>query len=405
MLYHLAIKSYGLGIWIAQAFNSKAKSWILGRKNIWKTLPKLQNEEVYWFHCASLGEFDQGLPLMNRLKAENPALFILVTFFSPSGYEHHHKREHPADFVCYLPLDTKYNAQRFLQHFKPTRVFFIKYEFWKNYIAAAKSQGAKVYSVSALFRESHRFFGRFGSLFQDVLKQIDFFFVQNQASVDLLHRIDIKNVLLVGDTRFDRVIQNKKNVATDAYIEQFLKGKKAFIVGSSWPEDETLLKDLILTICAQTPVIIAPHDISETHLKQIESLFGDQIIRYSSLTEQEVYPSILLINSIGKLANAYRYGVVAYVGGGFSGSLHNILEPAVFGLPVIFGPKHSRFPEGQQFIDAGIGFSVSTDTELKEAWKNIHNNLEEISEKTENYVHQSEGATSKIIDFLRLEKR
>jgi len=241
MFYQLAVKSYGLAIWLAQGFHPKAKSWISGRKKIWTTFPKVDNQEVYWFHCASLGEFDQGLPLMNQLKAQDPSIFILVTFFSPSGYEHHHKRKHVADFVCYLPLDTKENAKRFIQHFKPTNVFFIKYEFWKNYIAAAKASGAKVYSVSAIFRESHRFFGKFGFLFQDVLKQIDFFFVQNQISVDLLNSIGLNNVLLVGDTRFDRVIQNKMNVEADLKIEGFLHGEKAFIIGSSWPEDENLL--------------------------------------------------------------------------------------------------------------------------------------------------------------------
>jgi 3-deoxy-D-manno-octulosonic-acid transferase len=404
MLYRLAVKSYGFGIWLAQGFNAKAKSWISGRKNIWETFPKLDKEEVYWFHCASLGEFDQGLPLMNQLKAQNPSIFILVTFFSPSGYEHYHKRKHIADFVCYLPLDTKKNANRFIQYFKPANVFFIKYEFWKNYISAAKKQGAKVYSVSAIFRESHRFFGKFGSLFQGVLKEIDFFFVQNQLSVDLLKRIGITNVLLVGDTRFDRVIQNKMNVESDAKIEQFLNGKKAFIIGSSWPEDEQLLKDLVLTHCKQTPVIIAPHAISEGHLLQIEKLFGKEIIRYSELTDQQTNKSILLIDCIGRLANAYSYGKIAYVGGGFSGSLHNILEPAVFGLPVIFGPKHTRFPEGQQFVDEGIGFSISTETELNEAWNFILANLESISEKTANYVQQSEGATQKIINFLHLNK-
>ena len=402
MLYRLAIKSYGAAIWLAQVFNPKAKSWIAGRKNIWETFPKLNQEEVYWFHCASLGEFDQGLPLMNRLKEENPSIFILVTFFSPSGYEHYHKRKHPADFVCYLPLDTPENARRFIQHFKPTNVFFIKYEFWKNYIAAAKNQGAKIYSVSAIFRDNHRFFGNFKAYFQKVLKQFDFFFVQNQRSVDLLSGIGINNVMLVGDTRFDRVIQNKKNVEADIYIERFLNNKKAFIVGSSWPEDEQLLQNLILDYSKDFPVIIAPHDISEKHLTSIEKLFENKIIRYSELSEHEVFPPILLMNSIGKLANAYSYGNVAYVGGGFSGSLHNILEPAVFGLPVIFGPKHSRFPEGQQFIDEGIGFSVTTDEELMNAWKYIHEHLEILSEKTENYVHQSEGATQKIVEFLRL---
>ncbi len=401
MLYRLAIISYGAAIWLAQAFNPKAKSWITGRKNIWETFPKLNKQEVYWFHCASLGEFDQGLPLMNRLKEENPSLFILVTFFSPSGYEHYHKRRHLADFVCYLPLDTPENARRFIQHFNPKKVFFIKYEFWKNYIAVAKKQGAKVYSVSAIFRKDHRFFGKFKAFFQDVLQQFDFFFVQNQLSVELLHNIGINKVMMVGDTRFDRVIQNKKNVVSDSLIEYFLDGRKAFIIGSSWPEDEQLLKNLILSQCKHFPVIIAPHDISEKHLTYIEQLLEKQVIRYSELKQQKNNPPILLIDSIGKLANAYSYGNVAYVGGGFSGSLHNILEPAVFGLPVIYGPKHSRFPEGQQFIEAGIGFSVSTKEELDHAWKFIQENMEFISEKTAKHVYQSEGATEKIMEFLR----
>jgi 3-deoxy-D-manno-octulosonic-acid transferase len=397
LLYTFGIRIYGCILWIAQFFNPKAKSWIQGRKDFWNQLPKIENQTVYWFHCASLGEFDQGLPLMNQLKSENPSIYILVTFFSPSGFENYQKRNHSADFVCYLPLDTKSNARKFIQHFKPQKVFFIKYEFWTNYILEAKKINAKVYSISALLRADHRFFKWYGNQFRTTLRQIDYFFVQNQTSLDLLKSIDINQAILSGDTRFDRVIENKENVQKDPVLEEFLIGKKAFVIGSSWPEDEDLLKNLVLKI--QFPTIIAPHDISENHLLQIEKKFGKSIIRYSKW-QSDSSEKIILIDSIGKLANAYSYGRLAYVGGGFSGSLHNILEPAVFGLPIIFGPKHKRFPEAQTFIGAGIAFSVSNENELQSAFDQILENEIELKTKTGELVLASKGATRKIIDFL-----
>ena len=397
LLYSLGIGFYGGILWIAQFFNPKAKSWILGRKHFWEKLPNVENREIYWFHCASLGEFDQGLPMMNLIKEHNPAIYILVTFFSPSGFENYHKRKNSADFVCYLPLDKKSNARQFIQHFKPQKVFFIKYEFWTNYIYEAKKSNAKIYSISALFRPEHRFFKWYGNQFRETLRKIDFFFVQNQSSLELLQSIGINQAMLTGDTRFDRVIENKANVQTDSIIEAFIQNKKAFVIGSSWPEDEDLLKNLILN-CGY-PVIIAPHDISENHLLQIEKKFENETIRYSNWTVNST-KKILLIDSIGKLANAYSYGQIAFIGGGFSGNLHNILEPAVFGLPVIFGPKHKRFPEAQTFIDAGIGFSVTDEETLRFAFNNIIQNQENLKIKTTDLVLASQGATQKIIDFL-----
>lgn len=400
LLYTLGIRAYGMVLWIAQFFSPKAKSWVTGRKRFWQRLPQVPDRKVYWFHCASLGEFDQGLPLMNRLKAEDPDIFLLVTFFSPSGFEHYHKRQHSADLVCYLPLDTPSNARRFIRHFRPESVFFVKYEFWANYIAAAKKSGAKVYSVSALFREDHRFFKWYGELFRKTLRSIDYFFVQNQASLRLLSSIGIQQAMYCGDTRFDRVIENRKNVQPDEKLARFLEGRKAFVVGSCWPEDESLLQNLILEISHDIPVILAPHDIGAQHLQQIEKRFGDQVVRYSQW-DGAPGRTILLIDSIGKLANAYSYGRIAYVGGGFSGSLHNILEPAVFGLPVIFGPKHKRFPEAQAFIDAGAGFSVADDAAFRKAWDHILENEAALSARTEQLVRESTGATGKIVSFLK----
>ncbi len=397
LLYSIGIRIYGAILWLAQFFNPKAKSWVVGRKNFWEKLPAIENQEVYWFHCASLGEFDQGLPLMNQLKLNNPSIYILVTFFSPSGFENYHKRKNSADFVCYLPLDTKANARKFIQHFKPVKVFFIKYEFWTNYISEAKKSNAKVYSISVLFRTDHRFFKWYGGQFRETLRKIDYFFVQNESSLKLLQSIDINQATLTGDTRFDRVIENKENVQKDSVLEAFTLKNKAFVIGSSWPEDEDLLKNLILAY--KLPVIIAPHDISETHLTQIEQKFEKETVRYSNWNADST-KNIIILDSIGKLANAYSYGQIAYVGGGFSGSLHNILEPAVFGLPVIFGPKHKRFPEAQTFIDAGVGFSVENSEELNLAYKTILQNLEELKVKTSNLVLESKGATQKIIDSL-----
>lgn len=398
LVYTLSVRFYGFILWIAQFFDPKAKSWVLGRKNFWERLPVMENQEVYWFHCASLGEFDQGLPLMNQLKNSNPSLFLLVTFFSPSGFENYQKRQNSADFVCYLPLDTKANAQKFINHFKPKRVFFIKYEFWTNYILAAKSSKAKIYSISALFRADHRFFKWYGNQFRETLRQIDYFFVQNQDSLDLLKSIGIHRAMLTGDTRFDRVLENKENVQPDLILDHFTKKSKVFVVGSSWPEDEDLLRQLILT--SKHPVIIAPHNISENHLGDIEKKFENKIIRYSNYN-QYANENILLLDSIGKLANAYSYGKIAYVGGGFSGNLHNILEPAVFGLPVIFGPKHKRFPEAQTFINAGVGFSVSNENELKTAFENALQKQQALKSKTEELVQSSIGATQRVIEFLK----
>lgn len=397
LLYSLGIRIYGAILWLAQFFNPKAKSWVVGRKNFWERLPRIENQEVYWFHCASLGEFDQGLPLINKLKYNNPSIYILVTFFSPSGFENYHKRKNSADFVCYLPLDTKANAHKFIQHFKPAKVFFIKYEFWTNYISEAKKSNAKVYSISALFRADHRFFKWYGGQFRETLRKIDYFFVQNESSLKLLQSIDINQATLTGDTRFDRVIENKENVQKDSVLEAFTQNNKAFVIGSSWPEDEDLMQQLILA--SKLPIIIAPHDISESHLTQIEQKFEQKTVRYSNWNADS-NKNIIILDSIGKLANAYSYGQIAYVGGGFSGSLHNILEPAVFGLPVIFGPKHKRFPEAQTFVDAVVGFSVANGEELNLAYQTILQNIEELKIKTSNLVLESKGATQKIIDFL-----
>lgn len=401
VFYTFSIYCYYTIIWLAQFFNPKAKKWIDGRKHQWTTFPQVKEKQVIWFHCASLGEFDQGVPLMRRLKEENPAIFLLVTFFSPSGMEHYHKRNVAIDFACYLPIDTPKNAKKLIQHFHPKAVYFVKYEFWYHFINELKKSDSKLYSICAIFRENHRFFKWYGGFFRQILRKFDHFFVQNEQSINLLHSIGILNCTLVGDMRFDRVIENKKSVVKDPIVEQFLKGKKAFILGSSWSVDEAFLETFIHDNLTKHKFIIAPHDIKEAHLKEIDKRFPLQTVRYERFEQDYSSQNILVIDCIGKLSNIYQYGQLAYIGGGFTGSLHNILEPAVFGLPVLFGPKHKRFPEAQLFIDKGVGFSLSEKTQLETSVDFILTNQNELQQKLEHLIQTQAGAVDKILKEIK----
>jgi 3-deoxy-D-manno-octulosonic-acid transferase len=387
---------------IASLFHPKAKQWVKGRAHFFSSLPDVTDKEVYWFHCASLGEFDQGLPVINLIKEKYPSVFIVVTFFSPSGYLHYHKRSHKADFVCYLPLDTPSNAKKFIQHFNPEKAFFVKYEFWANFIFQAQKNSTKIYSICAIFRKDQIYFNKKHTFFKSILEAFDYFFVQNSLSAELLDSISIYNHKIIGDTRFDRVIENKNNLKKNEKIENFLKNEKAFIIGSSWTVDEDLIIPFINDGKINHPVIIAPHDISENHILQICKKLKVPFVRYSELEHK--IPScderILILDSIGQLASAYSYGSHAYIGGGFTGSLHNILEPAVFGLPVIFGPKHTRFPEAEMFISKGIGFSIKDENEFITILKQIESTSSELKEKIIEVVSQNAGASKKIIDKL-----
>lgn len=394
-LYNIGIFGLGVTMKLASFFNAKAKLWVKGRKNLYSNIPDNINENLIWFHCASLGEFDQGLPLMEKIKEQDPSVLILVTFFSPSGMLHYQKRKHVADLVMYLPLDTKANARQFFSHFHPKKAFFVKYEFWSNFIFEAKKNGVKLYNVSGIFRPNHRYFKWYGSYFRKTLKAFEWFFVQNNASAELLKSIDILNVSISGDSRYDRVIENKKLATANDILASFSKDSDVLIIGSCWPEDEMMLLPFLKKNISKT--LIAPHNINENHIQSLLKQFP-AAIRFTTTNIEEVKDKqILILDTIGQLSNAYSYGKIAYVGGGFSGSLHNILEPAVFGLPVIFGPKHERFPEAQTFIDNGIGKSVNTTIEFENAFVEIQQNLKELSLKTAQFVEQNKGATEKII--------
>jgi 3-deoxy-D-manno-octulosonic-acid transferase len=394
-LYTAGIFLYTLAIRLAAPFNKKAKEWLFGRKNFFHKLPDLQGKPVLWFHCASLGEFDMAIPVMNELRNQHPDHLILVTFFSPSGMLHYHKRQHPADLVVYLPADTPKNAKRFVQYFNPEKVFFVKYEFWVNYLFALKETEAKVFSMCTLLRADQRFFRWYGGFFRKSLELFDHFYVQNETTKELLRSIGINTITVTGDTRYDKVLETKNKQVSNARIDDFLGGEKAVIFGSTWPEDEAM----ILPWVAAHPTvkcIIAPHNIDAAHIQTLKSALGNSCECYTEAPKHSA--QVLILDTIGHLSSAYVYAQLAYVGGGFSGKLHNILEPGVYGIPVLFGPKFSRFPEAEQFIKTGIGFSVANSTSLADTINEVSKRFEDIQLRAYDFIQKNAGAAARIAE-------
>jgi 3-deoxy-D-manno-octulosonic-acid transferase len=402
-LYNFSVLLLGFFIRIYSVFSAKAKKWVDGRRNWEASLDSIPtNQTIIWFHCASLGEFDQGLELMFLLKKRSPSSLIVVTFFSPSGMEHYQKRKNCVDYALYLPLDTPRNAQLFIEKLAPDYAIFIKYEFWANYIFAAKKKGVVLLSVSTLLRKNQVYFKFYGGFFRKVLRSFDYFFVQNKATADLLHSIEITNIEITGDTRFDRVLANKQSSLTsmesesqnDHLFNAFLAGEKAIIFGSSWQFEEGFLEALLAS-GSNRKIILAPHDIQEVNVKRLLSRLGDKAIRYTKFNEFKDQ-QVLLLDTIGQLSMAYYYGDIAVIGGGFSGKLHNILEPLAFGLPVIFGPNYSKFPEAGQAITNQFAFSVSSTAEFLEAIQLISNDIEKMQALSMNFILDNSGASMKI---------
>ena len=402
-LYQIAIHLFILGMRIASLFNKKIKKGIQGRKN-WRNslddIPKDAN--VIWFHCASLGEFDQGLPVMSALKKNTPNAFILLTFFSPSGMNHYHKREHPVDLTIYLPFDTKSNARTFLKKAKPSLALFVKYEFWPNFISECKRAKVKTVSISTLLRSSQVYFKWYGGFFRGALKKIDYFFVQNQQSKTLLESIGVKQIEISGDTRYDKVIQHKNSsTPTDSVLSQFAAEGPILIAGSTWEVEEKIIKKF-LESNTKTKVIIAPHNINSNNIERIQSLLDCPSVRYTKYKEYEGN-RVLILDTIGHLTSAYQYADYALIGGGFSGNLHNILEPAVYGLPVFFGPRHQKFPEAQSFIDGGIGFVVEKAEELNQKI-NALSDQQELKQEIDAFMQSQAGAADKIVNHSFISK-
>ena len=390
-IYNFGIILYGLIIRIASLGNEKAKKWVAGRKNWREAIQLDQNKRLIWFHFASLGEFDQGIPLIKLIKEKQKDVSIAVSFFSPSGMEHYQKRKAPIDFAFYLPEDRSSNMKDLFIKLQPEALFLVKYEFWHHLIETSSKSNVPVYSISTLLRPQHRFFKWWGSIFRKDLSKIDFFFVQNKETSILLNSIGLDNHLRVGDTRIDKVISNLKNASEDHRLKAFCADNEILILGSSWQfEEEILLRSQWHKSGQKT--IIAPHDISPNNVKRIQSLFPDSE-RYS---DSPIGNKILILDTIGHLSNAYQYGHFAFIGGGSTGKLHNILEPAVFGLPVVFGPKYDRFPEAKAFIESNIGFSIKSHQEFNETLDQIKKNQKEILSGLENYLNENQGASEKI---------
>jgi len=364
-IYNFFIQIYSGFIWIASFFSIKARKWRQGRKSQ-VIFPQSANEKIIWFHCASLGEFEQGRPVIEELKNINPALKIILTFFSPSGYEIRKDYSY-ADAVYYLPLDTPENAKIFIETIKPHAVIFVKYEFWFNYLNLLYQRQIPVFFISTIFRPSQHFFKWYGGWFRKQLKQISAFFVQNQESVGLLEEIGIKNIINAGDTRFDRVFKLAAHKKAIKEIEEFKGTNKLIVAGSTWSEDEDLLLEFYDSLEQDDlKLIIAPHEISEEHLQKIkQKLLGLKYCLYSEKDHLNIKEKkVLIIDNVGMLSSLYAYADIAYIGGGFGEGIHNILEAAVYGAPVVFGPQYNKFQEARDLVNRKGAFSISSFHEL-----------------------------------------
>ena len=398
-LYSLAIFLLRIVLRLASLFSEKAKLSFEGRskwkeqlQEIPKTAPRI------WMHCASLGEFDQGLPVLFALKEKFPEHLIIVTFFSPSGMEHYQKRIHCVDYALYLPLDTQNNAVQFAALIQADYALFVKYEFWRNIIREVKKSGTKMISIATLLRPKQIYFRWYGGFFKAILFQFDFYFVQNKETLLLLNNIGITNTLEIGDPRFDKVLMLRESLKTlpeNSTLSSFLNGQKAIIVGSAWKEEVRIIIDYAQAYPTQK-IIIAPHDISVKNCESILNRCNGKAQFYTKY-KQEIDSSILILDTIGHLSSAYNYAKLAFIGGGFSGKLHNILEPAVFGLPIIFGPKYSRFPEAEGFLSKGFAKSIHTSQEFIAACNILLEEEQELESKIKLFVEDQKGAAMRIV--------
>ena len=420
MIYNIVIYFVLWGIAIASLFNEKVRKMWRGEREAFKILKQKvnPNAKYIWFHAASLGEFEQGRPLMERIRKDYPQYKILLTFYSPSGYEVR-KNYEGADIICYMPVDTRLNAIRFLRLVRPVMAFFIKYEFWSNFLHILKHRNIPTYSVSSIFREDQVFFKWYGRNYAGVLKCFTRFFVQNEESKRLLEGIGITAVDVVGDTRFDRVLQIKEAAKHLPICEAFRTGVassqsadvphhdfKVFVAGSSWPPDENIFIPFF-NEHKDWRLLIAPHVIAEEHLKLILSLIkGKKVVRYTQTTPEEAAEAdVLIIDCFGLLSSMYNYGDVAYIGGGFGVGIHNTLEAAVWNMPVIFGPNNKKFQEAQGLLKSGGGFEINTYEDFSGLMGSLMNDetfLNQAGDKAGAFVAHLAGATDKVLASVKL---
>ena len=420
MIYNIVIYFVLWGIAIASLFNEKVRKMWRGEREAFKILKQKvdPNAKYIWFHAASLGEFEQGRPLMERIRKDYPQYKILLTFYSPSGYEVR-KNYEGADIICYMPVDTRLNAIRFLRLVRPVMAFFIKYEFWSNFLHILKYRNIPTYSVSSIFREDQVFFKWYGRSYAGVLKCFTRFFVQNEESKRLLEGIGITAVDVVGDTRFDRVLQIKEAAKHLPICEAFRTGVassqsadvphhdfKVFVAGSSWSPDENIFIPFF-NEHKDWRLLIAPHVIAEEHLKLILSLIkGKKVVRYTQTTPEEAADAdVLIIDCFGLLSSMYNYGDVAYIGGGFGVGIHNTLEAAVWNMPVIFGPNNKKFQEAQGLLKSGGGFEINTYEDFSGLMGSLMNDetfLKQAGDKAGAFVAHLAGATDKVLASVKL---
>jgi len=412
LLYNLFLWTYRLAIHLVSPWNDKARRWLEGRKGLIEKIRQALETEtapIIWMHCASLGEFEQGRPVLELLKGKYPQYKFFITFYSPSGYEVR-KNYEGADYVFYLPMDSPVRSKQFIQIVNPVFVLWIKYDYWYYYLQALKDRKIPLVLVSSIFRKDHVFFRWYGGLQRKMLLAFSHFFVQTEGSVDRLEKVGIvSNVTVSGDTRFDRVIEIAEQFERIPLIEHFCGKSPVIVAGSTWLEDEEEI-DHYANANPGIKFIIAPHEIDENRLKEIEALF-ESSVRFSELGEmdkKQISPNVLIIDNIGMLSRLYRYASISYVGGGFGDDgVHNVLEAAVYGKPVVFGPVYDQYIEAVELVGSGGGFSIENALEVEELFSRLLSNSSEYtqaSEASREYVYSKRGATEKIIQVIQ-EKR
>ena len=401
-LYNIGILLLGLAVRTLSLFQGKARLWVSGRRGVFKKLPLAFSAEdrVVWVHCASLGEFEQGRPVIEQIRRQRPEYKILLTFFSPSGYEIR-KNYADADHICYLPLDTPRNARRFLRAVHPEVAIFVKYEFWLNYLHRLPAAGCRTFIISSIFRPRTIFFKWYGGAFRRALATFEKIFVQDERSLELLGGIGICNVVVAGDTRFDRVAEIAAGAKSVEAVERFSGGRKLFIAGSTWPDDERLLLELAQRR-PELKFVIVPHEIEEQRIAGIAEASPRKVIRYTQIDADTDLRTaeILIIDTIGILSSVYRYAALGYIGGGFGVGIHNTLEAAVYGIPIAFGPNYGKFREAVELIAAGVAKSISNIEELGDWAVGLLADpglYDKTCREAAGYVDKNKGATKEIM--------
>ncbi|HOG56353.1 MAG TPA: glycosyltransferase N-terminal domain-containing protein [Bacteroidales bacterium] len=403
-LYNTGIILYSLAVRILYPFSPKVRLMVKGWKDWEEKLREKAGDgrKNIWMHCASLGEFEQGRPLIEELKTREPECRIILSFFSPSGYEIR-KNYQGADYVCYLPPDTPWNAERFVRAAAPSAVIFVKYEFWNNYIFAVGKRNIPLYLVSGIFRPGQHFFKWYGGFFRKMLLNFSHLFVQDQRSGNLLKSVGISNVTVAGDTRFDRVIRIAAQARDIPELETFRGNSRLFLAGSSWPPDEEIISRYILNHKDEVKWVFAPHEIHKSNIERLERLIGKDVVRFSEFTEAKADARVMIIDNMGMLSSAYRYADIAAVGGGFGKGIHNVLEPACWGIPVLFGPNYGKFREAVDLIDLGGARSYINYEEFEAAFESLACNKEIYSKAADSagrYVKENSGATAVIMETI-----